>query len=156
MAKLIPGKVRIEGVALYETGKVDIIKEKNNRLYARVAEEELRYSLEDDLVFCACDFFQKRGYCVHLAALEHFLKNDERGQEILQSLEEGHEEKEAVETKVTLGGKFLERILSPKSERLRHSLWLSTGCYSPAPPGNDWRYYYRRSQPQQIFCAGCL
>ena len=63
MAKLIPGKVRIEGVALYETGKVDIIKEKNNRLYARVAEEELRYSLEDDLVFCACDFFQKRGYC---------------------------------------------------------------------------------------------
>lgn len=80
MAKLIPGKVRIEGVALYETGKVDIIKEKNNRLYARVAEEELRYSLEDDLVFCACDSFQKRGYCVHLAALEHFLKNDERGQ----------------------------------------------------------------------------
>ncbi|VNR20200.1 DEAD/DEAH box helicase [Streptococcus pneumoniae] len=116
MAKLIPGKVRIEGVALYETGKVDIIKEKNNRLYARVAEEELRYSLEDDLVFCACDFFQKRGYCVHLAALEHFLKNDERGQEILWSLEEGHEEKEAVETKVTLGGKFLDRILSPKSE----------------------------------------
>lgn len=116
MAKLIPGKVRIEGVALYETGKVDIIKEKNNRLYARVAEEELRYSLEDDLVFCACDSFQKRGYCVHLAALEHFLKNDERGQEILWSLEEGHEEKEAVETKVTLGGKFLDRILSPKSE----------------------------------------
>ena len=74
MAKLIPGKVRIEGVALYETGKVDIIKEKNNRLYARVAEEELRYSLEDDLVFCACDFFQKRGYCVHLAALGAFSK----------------------------------------------------------------------------------
>ena len=93
MAKLIPGKVRIEGVALYETGKVDIIKEKNNRLYARVAEEELRYSLEDDLVFCACDFFQKRGYCVHLAALEHFLKNDERGQEILQSLEEAMRKK---------------------------------------------------------------
>ena len=54
---------------------------------------------------------------MHLAALEHFLKNDERGQEILQSLEEGHEEKEAVETKVTLGGKFLDRILSPKSDR---------------------------------------
>lgn len=89
MAKLIPGKIRIEGVALYETGKVDIIKEKNNRLYARVAEEELRYSLEDDLVFCVCDFFQKRGYCVHLAALEHFLKNDERGQEILWTLRIG-------------------------------------------------------------------
>ena len=43
---------------------------------------------------------------MHLAALEHFLKNDERGQEILQGLEEGHEEKEAVETKVTLGWKI--------------------------------------------------
>ena len=40
---------------------------------------------------------------MHLAALEHFLKNDERGQEILQSLEEGHEEKEAVETEGDLG-----------------------------------------------------
>lgn len=125
MAKLIPGKIRIEGVALYETGKVDIIKEKNNRLYARVAEEELRYSLEDDLVFCACDFFQKRGYCVHLAALEHFLKNDERGQEILWSLEEGHEEKEAVETKVTLGGKFwIEFYLQNQNAPMSYQLWV--------------------------------
>lgn len=60
MAKLIPGKIRIEGVALYETGKVDIIKEKNNRLYARVAEEELRYSLEDDLIFVPV-IFSKEG-----------------------------------------------------------------------------------------------
>ena len=28
------------------------------------------------LIFCACDFFKKRGYCVHLAALEYYLKND--------------------------------------------------------------------------------
>ncbi len=118
MAKLIPGKLRNEGVTLYETGKVEILKEKQNRLYARVAEEELRYSLEDDLVFCACDFFQKRGYCVHLAALEHFLKNDEEGHKILLGLEEGHEEQEAIETRVTLGGKFLEKIQVPKAERV--------------------------------------
>ena len=64
MAKLIPGKVRIEGVALYETGKVDIIKEKNNRLYARVAEEELRYSLEDEFGFLCLRFFPKEGTTV--------------------------------------------------------------------------------------------
>ena len=69
MAKLIPGKLRMEGVSFYEKGKIEIIKEKGNRLYTRVAGEDLRYSLEDDLVFCACDFFKKRGYCVHLAAL---------------------------------------------------------------------------------------
>ena len=118
MAKLIPGKLRMEGVALYETGKIEIIKEKGNRLYTRVAGEDLRYSLEDDLVFCACDFFQKRGYCVHLAALEHYLKNDEEGQVILQALEKGHEEQEEVETKVSFGGSFLERIQPQKREKI--------------------------------------
>ena len=118
MAKLIPGKLRMEGVALYETGNIEIIKEKGNRLYTRVAGEDLRYSLEDDLVFCACDFFQKRGYCVHLAALEHYLKNDEEGQVILQALEKGHEEQEEVETKVSFGGSFLERIQPQKREQI--------------------------------------
>ena len=41
MAKLIPGKLRMEGVTLYETGNIEIIKEKGNRLYARVAGEDL-------------------------------------------------------------------------------------------------------------------
>ena len=118
MAKLIPGKLRMEGVTLYETGKIEIIKEKGNRLYTRVAGEDLRYSLEDDLVFCACDFFQKRGYCIHLAALEHYLKNDEEGQVILQTLEKGHEEQEEVETKVSFGGGFLERIQPQKREKI--------------------------------------
>ncbi|MDK8112812.1 DEAD/DEAH box helicase [Streptococcus oralis] len=118
MAKLIPGKLRMEGVTLYETGNIEIIKEKGNRLYTRVAGEDLRYSLEDDLVFCACDFYQKRGYCVHLAALEHYLKNDEEGQVILQAIEKGHEEQEEVETKVSFGGSFLERIQPQKREKI--------------------------------------
>ena len=114
MAKLIPGKLRMEGAQLYETGQIEIIKEKDHRLYARVADEEIRYSLDDDLVFCACDFFQKRGFCVHLAALEHYLKNDPIGQELLENLENVHEKKEEVETQVTFGGKFLESIQIPK------------------------------------------
>ena len=113
MAKLIPGKLRMEGAQLYETSQIEIIKEKDHRLYARVADEEIRYSLDDDLVFCACDFFQKRGFCVHLAALEHYLKKDPIGQELLGNLENVHEQKEEVETQVTFGGKFLESIQIP-------------------------------------------
>ena len=113
MAKLIPGKLRMEGAQLYETSQIEIIKEKDHRLYARVADEEIRYSLDDDLVFCACDFFQKRGFCVHLAALEHYLKNDHIGQELLGNLENVYEQKEEVETQVTFGGKFLESIQIP-------------------------------------------
>ena len=114
MAKLIPGKLRMEGAQLYETSQIEIIKEKDHRLYARVADEEIRYSLDDDLVFCACDFFQKRGFCVHLAALEHYLKNDHIGQELLGNLENVYEQKEEVETQVTFGGKFLESVQIPK------------------------------------------
>lgn len=118
MAKLIPGKLRMEGVELYETGQIEIIKEQDHRIYARVAEEEIRYSLDDDLIFCTCDFFKKRGYCVHLAALEYYLKNDQLGQEILLNLEANQEEKETVETQVTFGGKFLESIQAPSQSDL--------------------------------------
>ena len=118
MAKLIPGKLRMEGVELYETGQIEIIKEQDHRIYARVAEEEIRYSLDDDLIFCTCAFFKKRGYCVHLAALEYYLKNDQLGQEILLNLEANQEEKETVETQVTFGGKFLESIQAPSQSDL--------------------------------------
>ena len=118
MAKLIPGKLRMEGVELYETGQIEIIKEQDHRIYARVAEEEIRYSLDDDLIFCACDFFKKRGYCVHLAALEHYLKNDHIGKELLENLENVHEKKEKVETQVTFGGKFLESVQIPSLSKI--------------------------------------
>ena len=118
MAKLIPGKLRMEGVELYETGQIEIIKEQDHRIYARVTDEEIRYSLDDDLVFCTCAFFKKRGYCVHLAALEYYLKNDELGQKILLDLEVNQEEKETVETQVTFGGKFLESIQAPSQSDL--------------------------------------
>ena len=118
MAKLIPGKIRMEGVELYETGQIELIKEQDHRIYARVADEEIRYSLDDDLIFCTCAFFKKRGYCVHLAALEYYLKNDQLGQEILLNLEANQEEKETVETQVTFGGKFLESIQVPSQSDL--------------------------------------
>ena len=118
MAKLIPGKLRMEGVELYETGQIEIIKEQDHRIYARVAEEEIRYSLDDDLIFCACDFFKKRGYCVHLATLEYYLKNDQLGQEILLNLEANQEEKETVETQVTFGGEFLKSIQVPRQSNI--------------------------------------
>ena len=118
MAKLIPGKLRMEGAQLYETGQIEIIKEQDHRLYARVVDEEIRYSLDDDLVFCACDFFKKRGFCVHLAALEHYLKNDHIGKELLENLENVHEKREKVETQVTFGGKFLESVQIPSLSKI--------------------------------------
>ena len=46
MAKLIPGKIRSEGILLYENGKVSLQEMKNQYLYFRIDNESLRYSLD--------------------------------------------------------------------------------------------------------------
>ena len=56
MAKLIPGKIRTEGIALCDSKKVEILDVKDSFLYTRVDQYNLRYSLDDDAVFCSCDF----------------------------------------------------------------------------------------------------
>ena len=52
MAKLIPGKIRMEGMAFYEKGQIKIVEVNNRIIYSRVADYNLRYSLADEAVFC--------------------------------------------------------------------------------------------------------
>ena len=116
MAKLIPGKVRSQGSLLYEAGKVSLQEVKEKYLYFRVEEESLRYSLDDDAVFCSCAFFQKKKFCTHLAAVEAFLKNDDSGKAALTSLEEDATATEETQEKVSFGSLFLDQVL-PKIEK---------------------------------------
>ena len=115
MAKLIPGKIRSEGILLYENGKVSLQEMKNQYLYFRIDNESLRYSLDDQAIFCSCEFFQKKKYCVHLAAGEAFLKNDEEGKELLLGLEQDATESQETKEKVSFGSLFLDQVL-PKIE----------------------------------------
>ena len=115
MAKLIPGKIRSEGILLYENGKVTLQEMKNQYLYFRIDNDSLRYSLDDQAIFCSCDFFQKTKFCVHLAAGEAFLKNDEKGKELLLGLEQYATESQETKEKVSFGSLFLDQVL-PKIE----------------------------------------
>ena len=115
MAKLIPGKIRSEGILLYENGKVSLQEMKNQYLYFRINNDSLRYSLDDQAIFCSCDFFQKKKFCVHLAAGEAFLKNDEEGKELLLGLEQDATESQETKEKVSFGSLFLDQVL-PKIE----------------------------------------
>ncbi len=56
--------------------------------------------------------FQKRGYCVHLAALEYYLKTPTRAKKSYSNLEVNQEEKETAETQVTFEENF-EFIQAP-------------------------------------------
>ena len=115
MAKLIPGKIRSEGILLYENGKVSLQEMKNQYLYFRINNDSLCYSLDDQAIFCSCEFFQKKKYCVHLAAGEAFLKNDEEGKELLLGLEQDATESQETKEKVSFGSLFLDQVL-PKIE----------------------------------------
>ena len=115
MAKLIPGKIRSEGILLYENGKVTLQEMKNQYLYFRIDNDSLRYSLDDQAIFCSCDFFQKKKFCVHLAAGEAFLKNDEEGMILLLGLEQDATESQETKEKVSFGSLFLDQVL-PKIE----------------------------------------
>lgn len=137
MAKLIPGKIRTEGLALYEAGQVEILEVKEQLIYSQIEGQELRYSLNDTAVFCPCDLFQKKGYCAHLAALESFLKQDEEGKGLLDALTHEQVDHQILSPKLSFGSQFLEGLLKPcyeesyqlvavgHEDRLTQQIWWS-------------------------------
>ena len=70
---MIPGRIRNQGIELYEQGLVDIISTREDLIQAKVDKHHLQYSLEDEQVRCDCDFLLRK-YCEHLAAVEYYLK----------------------------------------------------------------------------------
>jgi len=122
MAKLIPGKIRTEGIGFYEKGQISISEVKNRIIYSRVSDYNLRYSLADDAVFCSCEFFQKKQYCAHLAGLEYFLKNDAEGKEVLAKLELEETSQQETQGKVAFGSLFLDKILPLDQENPKYQL----------------------------------
>lgn len=123
MAKLMPGRIRNDGIALYEQGKVEIQEVKDQLIFTRVDGEKLRYSLDDEAVFCSCDFFQKKKYCAHLAAVEHFLKTDASGKDLLEELEQTETDNQKNHAKVSFGSLFLDQILPQESATPLYELY---------------------------------
>ena len=122
MAKLIPGKIRMEGMTFYEKGQIKIVEVNNRIIYSRVADYNLRYSLADEAVFCSCEFFQEKHYCAHLAGLEYFLKNDTEGKEVLARLELEETSQKETQGRVSFGSLFLDRILPIEEEEPKYRL----------------------------------
>ena len=91
MAKLIPGRVRNEGIKLFEKGLIAISQVSETQLDTTVGQHHLIYALDDSEIMCDCDFFAQKGYCSHLAAVEYYLKNAKEGQRLLAKLEEKQE-----------------------------------------------------------------
>ncbi|HFI0467012.1 TPA: SNF2-related protein [Streptococcus suis] len=139
MGRMMPGRVRQEGIDLYEAGKLTVLHSENGKMELDIAGERFIYSDDDSDLLCSCDLFQSKGYCQHLAATEYYLKNDRAGKDMEQSRkEEGDQHKETVR-RTYFGGLFLDEILGSKPEELGIKYCLSVeGNLLPYDRQIDW------------------
>ncbi|MDG4519088.1 SNF2 family helicase [Streptococcus suis] len=138
MGRMMPGRIRQEGIDLYEAGQLIVLQSKNGKMELDIAGEHFVYGDEDSDLQCSCQLFQSKGYCQHLAATEYFLKNDASGKDLSQSMkEEGDEQKETVR-RTYFGGLFLDEILRPKPEMgIKYQLSVE-GSLLPFDRQIDW------------------
>lgn len=114
---MMPGHVRQAGIQLYEEGKVHMGVPKKGQVLAQVADQELVFSLNDQVIFCACDFFQTKQFCAHLAAVEAFLNYDGMGAQLRSQLESSQTRSAVSAVSPSPGLEFLNKlpVLSPPS-----------------------------------------
>lgn len=151
MSRLMPGRVRQEGIELYETGQLFVQTVENQTVHLTVAGADFVYSLKDEEISCSCETFAQKHYCKHLAAVEYFLKNDISGKEYAEELKkEGHQVL-ARQQRAYFGGIFLDRIL-PKNEDLEVKYHLSVeGQLLLFDQNIDWTLKISRLPDQRCY-----
>ncbi len=76
----MPARVRSEGIALYAKGFLNDPIETDFKLTAEIDGEEVSYDLDGVQDSCTCSIFQQNHrYCKHIAAIEEYLKNQDKG-----------------------------------------------------------------------------
>lgn len=80
MSRMMPARVRSEGIALYAKGFLNDPIETDFKLTAEIDGEEVSYDLDGAQDSCTCEAFQQNHrYCKHIAAIEEYLKNQDKG-----------------------------------------------------------------------------
>ncbi|MGM9886252.1 MAG: SNF2 helicase associated domain-containing protein [Lactococcus sp.] len=78
MSRMMPARVRSEGIALFAAGLLSDPVETDFKLSTEIEGEQVIYDLDGAQDFCSCAVFQQNHrYCKHIAAIEEFLKNNE-------------------------------------------------------------------------------
>lgn len=151
MSRMMPGRVRAQGIELYETGQLTLKEIGEDCLVFQVGEDSFRYAQEEEKISCSCGLFAEKAYCSHLAAVEYFLKNDPAGKEQLSSLNQREKETEIIARKTYAGGVFLDQLLP--------SLTLTEERYALEVEGQlrsfeqqiDWTLKIRRYPDQRSY-----
>ncbi|KXT75546.1 DEAD/DEAH box helicase [Streptococcus sp. DD12] len=142
MSLLMPGRVRNEGIALYEANQVADVMETSQGYEAQVEGQVVHYALNDQLTACTCELFAQKGYCPHIAALEYYFKQDDEGKHLLEEEKIQQEEAASLHPRLAFGTVFLNQVLSDATDR---SYQLSVqGEYSSYEETILWSLYLTR------------
>ena len=143
LSRMIPSRVRNQGIELYEQGLIEIISKKENVINALVASNTLQYALDDAQVRCDCAVFPKKKYCEHLAAIEYFLKNDSEGKRLLEDLTTHNETNQETERVTSFGSVFLDGLKVNNDDTIKYQL-ATQGSQSPYSSEFWWTFKINR------------
>lgn len=78
MSRMMPARVRADGVEIFEQGLMTEVTINDMKLTADVDGEQVIYDLDGENDLCFCSVFQKnKRYCKHIAAVEEYLKKSD-------------------------------------------------------------------------------
>ena len=137
----MPAYMRSEGAELYHNGQVTDVSVGQLTLSANVSGEIVNYDLDGENDFCSCSFFENKNYCVHLAAVEEYLKEEKNSSETSGILVEAKKSQKLNE-KFIEGKKFLD-LLVDENHSYEDKLSLEADVFESVASG---QFYYQGDQ----------
>ena len=151
MSRMMPGRIRQEGIELYEQGQLSVEKVDGQELLLRIAGEDFTYDMDEKNLFCSCQLFAQRGYCQHLAATEYFLKNDAEAKKLLEQIQTNGQKEQETKQRNYFGGLFLDNILGPLEPKLVKYRLAAEGSLGTFDKQIDWTLKISRLPDQRTY-----
>lgn len=150
MSRMIPGRIRNQGIELYEEGLVKLLSRESDFIQAEVADHHVQYSIEDAKTRCDCELFTKKKYCQHLAALEYYLKNNQEGKEVAEQMVSRQEDQQETQQITSFGSLFLDGLQVNEDDRTKYRL-SALGNQSPYSSDFWWSLKINRLPDERSY-----
>lgn len=151
MSRMMPGRIRQEGIELYEKGQLVVKKVEGQDIFLRVAQEEFLYDLDEKNLSCSCQLFAQKGYCQHLAATEYFLKNDTIARELLEQIQTKGQQEQETKQRNYFGGLFLDKVLGTLEPKILKYRLAAEGSLGTFEQQIDWTLKISRLPDQRTY-----
>lgn len=136
MSRMIPGRIRNQGIELYEKGLVTITSTRDGVIQARIGKHHLQYALEDDQTRCDCELLPKK-VLPTFGCFGIFLKNNHQGKELSISLKDKQESQEEEQRNTSFGSIFLDHLEMNSDDTTKYRL-SAYGNQSPYSSNYWW------------------